>query len=197
MATKGRAPGALGAGGRPQAKAMRGGFKAVGRLGKHQPTKPVARGPWLRVQGRRYGGFSTWARLRLNQGEGPTPMGTPRGSPSNGAGKNDPASPPETGSADALQRKRQESCPFRRRKGRGNSKNSKKPVKADIQGTASLNSEVMESFSLNPGRCCLSTFFAGSSHLGSGARLDGCSRAHVRKCRARGDGADQPFRFAP
>ena len=171
---------------------------ARGLQGGGAPEKAPAHATrgW-RAWGQRYNGRGTWARLRLNQGEGPTPMGTPRGSPSNGAGKNDPASPPETGSADALQRKRQESCPFRRRKGRGNSKNSKKPVKADIQGTASLNSEVMESFSLNPGRCCLSTFFAGSSHLGSGARLDGCSRAHVRKCRARGDGADQPFRFAP
>ena len=70
-------------------------------------------------------------------------MDTPRGSPRNGAGKNDCASSlgADCKVKDALQRKRQKSCPFRRRIGRGNSKSLKKLVKVGIQGATSLNSE--------------------------------------------------------
>ena len=71
-------------------------------------------------------------------------MDTPGVSPRNGAGKNDCASSLEADCTDALQRKRQESCSLRRRMGRGNSKKLKKPVKAGIQGAASLNSAGVE-----------------------------------------------------
>ena len=57
--------------------------------------------------------------------------------------------------------------------GRGNSKKLKELVKAGIQGTASLNSEGIEGFPLSLSLRCPSTFIAKSSHLGSGASLDG------------------------
>ena len=95
-----------------------------------ESTSP--RSPWLRAWGRRYEGHNTWAWLRLNQGQGPTSLGTLRGSLRNGAGKSDCASFLEGDCTDALQRKRQESFSFRRRKRRGNSKNLKKFVNAGI-----------------------------------------------------------------
>ena len=106
-------------GGEAQEQAPRAGPKAAGRLGKHQPTQPVAEGAGLGV--RRLQHVGTWAWLRLNQGQGPTSVDTPRGSPRNEVGKNDCASSLEADCTDALQRKRQEGCSFRRPRGRGNS----------------------------------------------------------------------------
>ena len=73
--------------------AYRGGRceRAPGRWGVWESTSP--RSPWLGAWWRRYGGCGTWARLRLNQGQGPTSVDTPRGqSEKNGAGKCDCAS---------------------------------------------------------------------------------------------------------
>ena len=82
------------------------------RRGVWESTSP--RSPWLRARGWGYEGCNTWAWLRLNQGQGPTSVDTPRGSPRNGAGKNDCASSLEADRPDALQRKRHESCSFSR-----------------------------------------------------------------------------------
>ena len=82
------------------------------RRGVWESTSP--RSPWLRAWGWGYKGCNTWAWLRLNQGQGPTSVDTPRGSPRNGPGKNDCASSFEADRTDALQRKRQESCSFSR-----------------------------------------------------------------------------------
>ena len=79
-------------------------------VGVWESTSPRSPGAW----GRRYEGCSTWAWLRLNQGQGPTSVDIPRGSPRNGAGKNDCASSLEADRTDALQRKRHESCSFSR-----------------------------------------------------------------------------------
>ena len=119
--------------GSPQEQAPRAGPKAAGRRGKHQPTQPVAEGA-----GWGYEGCNTWVWLWLNQGQGPTSVDTPMGSHRNGAGKNDCASSLEADCTDALQRKRQERCSFRRRRGRGNSKNVKKLGPEDNSALADL-----------------------------------------------------------
>ena len=49
------------------------------RRGVWESTSP--RSPWLRAWGRGYEGCNTWEWLRLNQGQGPTSVDTPRGSP--------------------------------------------------------------------------------------------------------------------
>ena len=110
----GQASGALGVGGRPPAKALRGGSKAAKRMGIHQTTQPVAKGTGAEVRRVRH---ARW--LRLNQGYGSASLGTPKGNPRNGASKNDCASSLGADCTDALQqRKRQESLSFRRRKRR-------------------------------------------------------------------------------
>ena len=53
------------------------------RWGVWESTSPRSPGAW----GRRYEGCTTWAWLRLNQGQGPKSVDTPSGSPRN-AGKN-------------------------------------------------------------------------------------------------------------
>ena len=70
------------------------------RRGVWESASP--RSPWLRAWGWGYEGRNTWAWLRLNQGQGPASVGTPRGSPRNGAGKNDSASSLEADRTDAL-----------------------------------------------------------------------------------------------
>ena len=68
------------------------------RGGVWESTSP--RSPWLRAWGWGHEGCSTWAWLRLNQGQGPTSVDTPRGSPRNGAGESDPGLPRGLGNED-------------------------------------------------------------------------------------------------
>ena len=74
------------------------------RRGVWDSTSP--RSLWLRAWGWGYEGCNTMAWLRLNQGQGPASVDTPRGSPRNGAGKNGCASSLEADRTDALQHKR-------------------------------------------------------------------------------------------
>ena len=86
---------------------------AAGRLGKHQPTQPVAGDLGAGIRRLQHVGVASVESRALD---------TPRDRPRNGAGKNDCASSLEDDCTDALQRKRQKNCSFGRRRGRGNSR---------------------------------------------------------------------------
>ena len=89
-----------------QEQAPRAGPKAAGRLGKHQPTQPVAEDVGAGIRKLQHVGVAS-----VESRAGPHVCGHPQGQ-SDGAGKNDCASSLEADRTDALQRNRQESCSF-------------------------------------------------------------------------------------
>ena len=69
-------------GGCPQAKALRGGSKVAGRLGKHQHTQPVAEGTGVEIQRLQHVGVAS-----VESRAGPHVFGHPQGQSEKRGGK--------------------------------------------------------------------------------------------------------------